>query len=100
MTYSLCVSFDVSLNSHTDTHYFFFLMLNENSLLLVTLLLQRSNNYSKRFRQLHAKQTLLRNVGAYADFMFQVSIYDVSGRLLLNSSFPLWLMLDFFFSSV
>ncbi|KAG6638301.1 uncharacterized protein LOC122279213 [Carya illinoinensis] len=31
----------------------------------------RSNNYSKRFRQLHAKQTLLRNVGAYADFMFQ-----------------------------
>ncbi|XP_030457796.1 uncharacterized protein LOC115678542 [Syzygium oleosum] len=30
-----------------------------------------SNQYSRRFRRLHAKQTLLRNVDAYADFMFQ-----------------------------
>ncbi|KAK3405610.1 uncharacterized protein LOC104425497 [Eucalyptus grandis] len=31
----------------------------------------RSNQYSRRFRRLHAKQTLLRNVDAYADLMFQ-----------------------------
>ncbi|KAK9986633.1 hypothetical protein SO802_031584 [Lithocarpus litseifolius] len=31
----------------------------------------RPNYNSKRFRKLHAKQTLLRNVGAYADFLFQ-----------------------------
>lgn len=31
----------------------------------------RSNQYSRRFRRLHAKQTLLRNVDAYADFIFQ-----------------------------
>lgn len=31
----------------------------------------RPNYYSRRFRKLHAKQSLLRNVSAYADFLFQ-----------------------------
>ncbi|KAH7512385.1 hypothetical protein FEM48_Zijuj12G0085300 [Ziziphus jujuba var. spinosa] len=31
----------------------------------------RNNYYSKRFRKLHAKQSLLRSVSDYADFMFQ-----------------------------
>ncbi|PON44499.1 DnaJ domain containing protein [Parasponia andersonii] len=31
----------------------------------------KPNYYSKRFRKLHAKENLLRNVGAYADFLFQ-----------------------------
>jgi hypothetical protein len=47
------------------------------SLLLKILHLQRPNINSKRFRKYTKKQTLLRNVGAYADFLFQVSIYDL-----------------------
>ncbi|KAL7197342.1 hypothetical protein ACSBR2_019977 [Camellia fascicularis] len=31
----------------------------------------RSNHYSKRFRKLHSKQTLLRNVSAFAEHLFQ-----------------------------
>ncbi|KAM5559048.1 hypothetical protein ABKV19_020605 [Rosa sericea] len=31
----------------------------------------RNHNYSKRSRRIHAKQTLLRNVNDYADFLFQ-----------------------------
>ncbi|OVA03158.1 DnaJ domain [Macleaya cordata] len=32
---------------------------------------KRSNNYSRRFRKMHAKETLLRNVSAYAECLFQ-----------------------------
>ncbi|CAL5430809.1 unnamed protein product [Camellia sinensis] len=32
---------------------------------------KRSNHYSKRFRKLHSKQTLLRNVSAFAEHLFQ-----------------------------
>ncbi|XP_049932265.1 uncharacterized protein LOC116248429 isoform X1 [Nymphaea colorata] len=31
----------------------------------------RCNNYSKRFRKMEAKRTLLRNVSAYAEYLFQ-----------------------------
>ncbi|KAJ7971437.1 DnaJ domain containing protein [Quillaja saponaria] len=31
----------------------------------------RCNHYSKRLRRIHAKEQLLRNVSAYADFLFQ-----------------------------
>ncbi|KAL6273115.1 hypothetical protein ACE6H2_023807 [Prunus campanulata] len=35
------------------------------------VLIYRFNNHSRRSRRKHAKQTLLRNVNAYADFLFQ-----------------------------
>ncbi|KAF3791251.1 hypothetical protein EJ110_NYTH07746, partial [Nymphaea thermarum] len=34
-------------------------------------LFKRCNNYSKRFRKMEAKRTLLRNVSAYAEYLFQ-----------------------------
>ena len=36
------------------------------------VLLQRCNHYPRRFRRMQAKQTLLRDVNAYAEFLFQV----------------------------
>ncbi|KAI8562082.1 hypothetical protein RHMOL_Rhmol03G0007100 [Rhododendron molle] len=35
---------------------------------------RRFDTYSKRFRKLQSKQTLLRNVGAFAEHLFQVFI--------------------------
>ncbi|KAK2400708.1 putative xyloglucan endotransglucosylase/hydrolase protein [Trifolium repens] len=51
----------------------------------------RRNHYSRRFRRMQSKQSLLRDVNAYAEFMFQVidAFFFISCYIMLCYVMPL-----------
>ncbi|XP_043690553.1 uncharacterized protein LOC122641397 [Telopea speciosissima] len=51
---------------------------------------KRFNHYAKRFRKFHAKQTLLRNVSAYAEHLFQSWQSDDDQRVSSSSRGTSW----------